>query len=61
MGLCDFQVQRSPKSKNLRIFQHTPKGTYPKPEKPTVYDSEFVPFGGSQGCLGYAPGVCFWG
>ena len=37
----------------LRIFQHTP-GTYPRPESPTVYESEFFLFGGERECLGYA-------
>ena len=37
-----------------RNFQHTPKGTYPRPESPTVYVSEVFSFGGERGCLGYA-------
>ena len=35
-------------------------GTYPRLQKPTVYDSEFFSSAGERGCLGYAPGVC-WG
>lgn len=33
---------------NLRIFQHAPKGTYPRLSVPTLYfrSSEFLPFGG---------------
>ena len=39
---------------DLRTFQQTPKGAYPKPPGPTVYVSEFLQFGGERGCLGYA-------
>ena len=38
----------------LRTFQQTPKGAYPRPPFQTVYDSEFLSFGGERGCLGYA-------
>ena len=37
-----------------RNFQHTPKGTYPRPESPTVYVPELFSFGGERGCPGYA-------
>ena len=39
----------------LRIFQHTPKGTYPgRVRTPTLHDSEFLNhLGMKRGCLGY--------
>ena len=40
-------------------FSNIPLEHTPDPQ-PTVYVSEFFSFGGENGCLGYAPGVC-WG
>ena len=53
LWVCVISKCSVPRNQRISEFSNIPPGTYPKPEKPAVYDSEFLSFGGSG-----RPGVC---